>query len=97
MHTSSSEAPAYNVSSDDAIIERALSILDKRIRTGPVMDSPQTVRAYLTLEAAKHEREVFSVLFLDVQNWTIEFREMFFGTLTQTSVYPRRSYRLRWS
>ena len=33
--------------------------------------------------------EVFVVLFLDAQNRLIAADEMFRGTLTQTSVYPR--------
>ena len=35
------------------------------------------------------EREVFAVLFLDVQNRLLAMEEMFRGSLTQTSVYPR--------
>lgn len=75
---------------EEGIIERALAILTARIKAGPAMSSPDSVRKYLTIEAAKHtEREVFSVMFLDSQNRLIELRQMFFGTLSQTSVYPR--------
>ena len=94
-----SNAPAiYSVvpaaDSDDGIIARALAILADRIKSGPLMDSPRAVREYLTVQAAKHDgREVFSVLFLDAQNRAIEFRELFYGTLTQTSVYPREVVR----
>ena len=35
------------------------------------------------------EHEVFSVVFLDAQHRVIELRQMFRGTVTQTSVYPR--------
>lgn len=35
------------------------------------------------------EHEVFAVLFLDAQNRLIRYEELFRGTLTQTSVYPR--------
>lgn len=91
------DAPAYAVtpaSDDDSIIARALAILDARIKAGPVMDSPRAVREYLIVQAAKHDaREVFSVLFLDAQNRLIEFKELFTGTLTQTSVYPREVVR----
>jgi DNA repair protein RadC len=38
---------------------------------------------------ADREHEVFVVLFLDAQNRLIACEEMFRGTLTQTSVYPR--------
>lgn len=89
---SSIDAPTYDVgpTDDDAIIARALSILTNRLNVGDVMSNAQVVRQYLTLKAAAHDGyEVFGVLFLDAQNCVIEFREMFRGTLTQTSVYPR--------
>lgn len=92
------DAPAYLVTTaqqdDDSIIARALAILAARIKAGPLMGSPREVREYLTVQAAKHDgREVFSVLFLDAQNRVIEFKELFSGTLTQTSVYPREVVR----
>ena len=91
------DAPAYTVapaSDEDSIIARALAILAARIKAGPIMDSPRVVREYLTVQAAKHDaREVFGVMFLDAQNRLIEFKELFAGTLTQTSVYPREVVR----
>ena len=91
------DAPAYAVepqTDDDSIIARALAILAARIKAGPLMDSPRVVREYLTVQAAKHDaREVFGVMFLDAQNRVIEFKELFTGTLTQTSVYPREVVR----
>ena len=90
------EAAAYlaGPTEDDSIIARALAILVARIKAGPLLDSPKVVREYLAVQAAKHHgREVFSVLFLDAQHRVIEFRELFFGTLTQTSVYPREVVR----
>jgi DNA repair protein RadC len=47
------------------------------------------VRDYLCLKLGNLTREVFVVLFLDAQNRVIITEEMFSGTLTQTSVYPR--------
>jgi DNA repair protein RadC len=54
-----------------------------------VLASPAEVRTYLRLLLAKRDHEVFMVLFLDAQNRVIASEEMFRGTLTQTSVYPR--------
>ena len=54
-----------------------------------VLASPAAVRTFLRLMMAGLEYEVFVVLFLDVQNRVIASEEMFRGTLTQTSVYPR--------
>ncbi|WP_287924238.1 DNA repair protein RadC, partial [Diaphorobacter sp.] len=52
-------------------------------------DSPQAVQHYLQLHLAGRTHEVFAVLFLDSGNRLIAMEELFRGTLTQTSVYPR--------
>ena len=75
---------------EDQIIARGLTILAGRMRSDrEVFASPATVRQYCQLRLGALDHEVFAVLFLDVQNRLIEYREMFRGTLTQTSVYPR--------
>ena len=56
---------------------------------GDALSSPARVREYLRLTLAGREHEIFMVLFLDAQNRVIESEEMFRGSLTQTSVYPR--------
>jgi len=73
----------------DQIIQRALRILAERLRTGAALNSPSVVRDYLRLALSGKEHEVFITIFLDAQNRVIEVDEMFRGTLTQTSVYPR--------
>lgn len=54
-----------------------------------VFASPEAVKGFLSTRYATKPYEVFMVLFLDVQNRLIVAEEMFRGTLTQTSVYPR--------
>lgn len=73
----------------DRIVQRALKILDERIRTGPTLTSPATVRDYLRLLLSGREHEVFVCLWLDAQHRLLFAEEIFRGTLTQTSVYPR--------
>ncbi len=51
--------------------------------------SPDAVRDYLRLTLAGLAHETFLVIFLDSQNRLLAAEEMFRGTLTQTSVYPR--------
>jgi len=51
--------------------------------------SPEAVRQYLRSQFALQTHESFVVLFLDVKNRLINCEEMFKGTLTHTSVYPR--------
>lgn len=86
----SEDAATYTLSDqDDAVILQALEILERRHQRGSAMTSPSTVKRYLTLRASKHDREVFSVLFLDSQNRILTYEEMFLGTISQASVYPR--------
>jgi DNA repair protein RadC len=54
-----------------------------------VLSAPGAVKDYLRLFFAGREYESFVVLFLDAQNRLITATEIFRGTLTQTSVYPR--------
>jgi DNA repair protein RadC len=73
----------------DQTIQRALRILDSRIRNSDALNSPNAVRDYLRLALSGKEHEVFVCVFLDAQNRVIQVEELFRGTLTQTSVYPR--------
>jgi len=57
--------------------------------SGDALNSPQAVREYLQLLLRSRQHEVFMVIFLDAQHRVIAAEEMFHGTLTQTSVYPR--------
>ncbi len=72
-----------------AVIELARRSLMEELCVGEVLGSPQAVRQYLQLMLAKHPYESFAVLFLDVKNRLVASEELFRGTLTQTSVYPR--------
>ena len=54
-----------------------------------VLTSPEAVRDYLRLSLSTLPYEAFMALFLDSQNRLLAARELFRGTLAQTSVYPR--------
>ena len=71
------------------IVEEALRLLACEVRQTDVLASPGAVRDYLQLRLAERPHEVFAVVFLDSQNGFIATEEIFRGTLTQTSVYPR--------
>ncbi len=71
------------------IVTQALKLLACEMRETDVLAAPDAVKDYLRLKLATRPHEVFAVVFLDAQNRVIEFEEMFRGTLTQTSVYPR--------
>ncbi|PKO34549.1 MAG: hypothetical protein CVU34_07280 [Betaproteobacteria bacterium HGW-Betaproteobacteria-7] len=53
------------------------------------LSSPGKVRDWLRLQLATRPHEVFMALWLDAQNRLLKTEELFSGTLTQTSVYPR--------
>lgn len=71
------------------IVQQALALLACEIRQADALSSPEAVRDFLRLKLGDRPHEVFAVLLLDSQNRIISFEEMFRGTLTQTSVYPR--------
>jgi DNA repair protein RadC len=73
----------------DSVIAAAMQVLEQRARFCSALTSPGAVRDYLRLALAGREHEVFVCIFLDSQHRVIEFQEMFRGTLTQASVYPR--------
>ena len=79
----------YRPASADEVLSQARRVLSQRVRRGATMSSPQVVKDYLGVRIGALEHEVFCVLFLDSQHRVLAFREMFRGTVTQTSVYPR--------
>jgi DNA repair protein RadC len=72
-----------------AVLELSRRALAQQLKQSTVFDSPQAVQHYLQLHLANKKHEVFAVLFLDVQNRLLAMEELFRGTLSQTSVYPR--------
>lgn len=76
-----------------AVLELAKRAIGQQLEQREVFGSPDVVKNYLQLHLARKGWEAFAVLFLDAQNRLIAMREMFRGTLTQTSVYPREVVR----
>lgn len=74
---------------EDEIIAAARHALDVKIKRQGNLTSPADSKAFVSLRLGDLPHEVFAVVFVDAQHRVIEFREMFRGTLTQTSVYPR--------
>lgn len=77
-----------------AVMELARRALLEEPKTRDVMQSPSAVRDWLRLKFGGLGHEVFCVLTLNAQNCLIEATELFRGTLTQTSVYPREVLKL---
>lgn len=76
--------------SEDAVVAAAMEILRGRLAArSNALSSPRSVRDYLAVNLTGLPHEAFWVIFLDAQNRVLASEEMFRGTLTQTSVYPR--------
>ncbi|HLS86917.1 MAG TPA: DNA repair protein RadC [Burkholderiales bacterium] len=72
-----------------AALELAKRSLRQRLASGAALTSPAAVRDYLRLALGSRPHEVFVCLWLDAQHRVTKCEELFRGTLTQTSVYPR--------
>jgi DNA repair protein RadC len=72
-----------------AVLELARRAMGQQLREREIFSTPDAVKHYLQLHLSAKPHEVFAVLFLDAQNRLIVMEELFRGTLTQTSVYPR--------
>lgn len=71
------------------LVQEALDLLAREVRGSDALTSPSAVRDYLRLLLGDRPHEVFTVVFVDAQHKVIDTLEMFRGTLTQSSVYPR--------
>ena len=72
-----------------AALELARRALAAPMKQKDALASPEAVRDWLRLALGQTPHEVFMALWLDAQNRLIASEELFRGTLTQTSVYPR--------
>lgn len=89
--TTASDGPARVIEAAKELMTRALA---ESMRVGDCLSDPATVKDYLRLKLAGLPHEVFVVLLLDSQHRLIDSVELFRGTLTQTSVYPREVVKL---
>ena len=80
-------------------MELARRALGEQMKARDALASPAAVRSYLRLRMQDLGHEVFYCVFLDAQNRVIAAEELFRGTLTQTSVYPREvvKHALAWN
>lgn len=76
---------------EEEVLEAAARILEVRFSTDREegFGSPTEAGKIATLRLGSLEHEAFSVFWLDTRHRLIEYEQLFRGTLTQTSVYPR--------
>ncbi|MDR1935763.1 MAG: DNA repair protein RadC [Candidatus Accumulibacter sp.] len=72
-----------------AVLEMARRALAEGMRERDAFSSPAAVRDYLRLRLSGLAHEVFFALWLDARHCLLAAEELFRGTLSQTSVYPR--------
>ncbi len=72
-----------------AVMELARRALAAQLAASDAFEQPDAVRALLQAQLAALPYEVFAVMFLDTKHHLLALEEMFRGTLTGTSVWPR--------
>lgn len=72
-----------------ASFELARRALSQEMASRDTFAAPGQVRDWLRLKLGGRPHEVFMALWLDAQNRLLRAEELFTGSLTQTSVYPR--------
>jgi DNA repair protein RadC len=78
------EAPAA------VVLDCARRLATERFRTGaPVLSDPVVLHAFLTVQLAGREYEVFALILLDGRGRLIDYVELFRGTLDGAAVHPR--------
>ena len=84
---------AYRAATADEVTAAALAVLEAGAVARDSLMSPSAVKGYLRLKVGSLGHEVFGVIWMDAQHKVIACAEMFRGTITQTSVYPREIVR----
>lgn len=79
--------------SQEDILAAAALVMESKITFSDVFTSPTAVKQYLQFRVGIEEREHFLVMFLNSQNALITCENMFSGSVSQTSVYPREIVR----
>lgn len=88
---SETRAPYSTRKSDNPqIIEQVIKLIQSKLKTpGEALTNPDLVRKYLILHLAQLEEENFSMILLDSQHRVIGFENIFRGTISNASIYPR--------
>ncbi|MFD1261866.1 RadC family protein [Entomomonas asaccharolytica] len=73
-----------------AIIEMGKRHLAEKLQKGTVMDNPQVVRDFLCTQLRGEPHEVFGCLFLDSKYRVIAYENQFYGSINESTVYPRQ-------
>ena len=87
---SPSKAANTDVTSDQqATIQKAIGILESRLRSTKAFSKPAEVKKFCQLHIAQEKDEHFCCMFMDSQHRLIAFERLFRGTIDCVSAYPR--------
>jgi len=77
---------------ENQIISTALKCLENRLRydSQPRFADPKNTCDFLRLQIGNEQDEIFAALFLNSQNQLIAFEKLFFGTVNQATIHPRK-------
>lgn len=77
------------LANEDELVARACTILDKRLRRGPLFEHPGDVKNYLKLQLQGHQNEHFAALYMDTKHRMMAYEVLFTGTVDGAEVHPR--------
>lgn len=73
-----------------AVIEMSKRHLAEKLSKGAVIDNPQVVKDFLSAQLRDEPHEVFGGLFLDSKHHVIAYKNLFYGSINESTVYPRQ-------
>ena len=73
--------------------ELAVRCLRENVERGNALENPHDVQHYLSSKLRSYPYEVFSCVFLDNRHRFISFKELFYGSINEATVYPRELIR----
>jgi len=82
-------AGEYRPAEAGEVLAAAQRVLAARVRGTNVLTSPAVVKDFLRARLGALPHEIFAVVHLNAEHAVLDYVEMFRGTVTQTSVYPR--------
>jgi DNA repair protein RadC len=72
-----------------AAVEVGLRFHAEILQIGDRLDNATAAKNFLIQRLCGYQQEVFACLFLDSRHCVLAFEELFFGTINESSVYPR--------
>ncbi len=79
----------YHATYQDDVIDKAVQCIKRKFKRGKQISCADTSKDYVQVLLARHDHEVFTVLFMDNKHRILACEEMFHGTIDGASVYPR--------